>query len=147
MFTIRNFLSSRPHCRQPNKVSWRNVHSIHHAKFCAICDHVAQRINCSEKKLLEYDYTTHIGTVHHLGTHKCSPQLPGRVIPVQHLQMQVSHTLMGSAKVGLRQIVSLIDTSDMDAAEKEAKVWLKSHRSKWKMESMDLQQGMDHNFF
>ena len=98
------------------------MHSIHHVKFCAICDHIAQRINCGAKKFLEYDYTTHIDTVHHLGTHKCSHQLPGREIPVQHLQMQVSHTLRGSGKVGLRQIVSLIDTSDMDAAKKEAEV-------------------------
>ena len=53
------------------------------------------------------------------------PQLPKRVIPVQHPQIQVGHTLRGSAKeVGLRQIMSLIDVGDMDAAEKEAGVWL-----------------------
>ena len=39
--------------------------------------------------------------------------------------LHVGHTLRGSAKeVGLRQIVSLIDVGDMDAAEKEAEVWL-----------------------
>ena len=113
------------HCHQPNRVSWRNVRGMHHVKICSICDHVAQRLDCGAKKLIEYDYVTRIATVYHLGTHKCTPQLPKRAIPVQHPHIQLGHTLRGSAKeVGLRQIVSLIDAGDMDAAEKEAEVWL-----------------------
>ena len=117
-------------------------------KVCAICDHVAQHFNCGAKKLIENDYSTHIATVYHLGIHKCISQLPKRVIPVQHPQIQLGHTLRGSAKeVGLRQIVSLIDAGEMDAAEKEAEVWFDRKRVKREMESMDPQQGMDHNSF
>ena len=95
------------HCHQPNRVSWRNVCSAHHVKVCAICDHVAERLNCGAKKLIEYDYSTQVATVYHLGQHKCTPLLPRRVIPVQHPQIQLGQTLRGSAKeVGLRQIVS-----------------------------------------
>ena len=43
--------------------------------------------------------------------------------------------------------MSLIDAGDMDAAEKEAEVWLDRWRVKRQMESMDPQQGMDHNSF
>ena len=67
------------HCHQPNRVSWRNVCGVHHVKVCVICDHVAQHFNCCAKKLIEYDYSTHIATVYHLGIHKCMPQLPKRV--------------------------------------------------------------------
>ena len=128
------------HCHQPNRVSWRNVHGMHHVKICSICDHVAQCLDCGAKKL--------IATVYDLGTHKCTPQQPKRAIPVQHPHIQLGHTLRGSAKeVGLRQIVSLIDARDMDAAEKEAEVWLDRRRVKRQMESMDPHQGMDHNSF
>ena len=117
---------------------------VHHVKVCAICDHVAEQLNCGAKKLIEYDYSTQVATVYHLGQHKCTPLLLKRVIPVQHPQIQLGHTLRGSAKeVGLRQIVSLIDVGDMD----EAEVWLDRWRVKRQMESMDPQQGMDHNSF
>ena len=43
--------------------------------------------------------------------------------------------------------MSLIDAGDMDAAEKEAEVWLDRRRVKRQLESMDPQQGMDHNSF
>ena len=43
--------------------------------------------------------------------------------------------------------MSLIDTGDMDAAEKEAEVWLDRWCVKRQLESMDPQQGMDHNSF
>ena len=120
----------------------------HFQIFFFICDHVAQRLDCGAKKLIEYDYATWIATVYHLGTHKCTPQLPKRALPVQHPHIQLGHTLRGSAKeVGLRQIVSLIDAGDMDAAEKEAEVWLDRWRVKRQMESMDPHQGMDHNSF
>ena len=136
------------HCHQPNRVSWRNVRGVHHMKVCAICDHVAEHLNCHAKKLIEYDYSTQVATVYHLGQHKCTPLLPKRVIPTQHPQIQLGQTLRGSAKeVGLRQIVSLIDAGDMDAAEKEAEVWLDRRRVKRQLESMDPQQGMDYNSF
>ena len=136
------------HCHQPNRVSWRNVRSVHHVKVCAICDHIAERLNCSAKKLFEYDYSTQVATVYHLGQHKCTPPLRKRVILVQHPQIQLGQILRGSAKeVGLRQIVSLIDAGDMDAAEKEDEVWLDRWRVKRQLESMDPQQGMDHNSF
>ena len=107
------------------------MRSVHHVKLCAICDHVAECLNCGAKKLIEYDYSTQVATVYHLGQHKCTPLLLKRVIPVQHPQIQLGQTLRGSAKeVGLRQIVSLIDAGDMDAAEKEAKVWLDRWRVK-----------------
>ena len=92
---------------------------------------VTTLLNCGAKKLIEYDYSTQVGTVYHLGQHKCIPLLLNRVIPVQHPQIQLGHTLRGSAKeVGLRQIVSLIDAGDMDAAKKEAGVWLDRQRVK-----------------
>ena len=132
------------HCHQPNRVSWRNVRGVHHVKVCALCDHVAECLNCGAKKLIEYDYSTQVATVYHLGQHKCTPLLPKRVIPVQHPQIQLGQTLRGSAKeVGLRQIVSLLNAGDMDAAEKEAEVWLDRRQVKRPMESMDPQQGMD----
>ena len=54
----------------------------------------------------------------------------------------------GSAKqVGLRQIVRLIDDGDMDAAEKEAEVWIDKRKMKRQMEAMNPQEGMDHNSF
>ena len=43
--------------------------------------------------------------------------------------------------------MSLIDAGDMDAAEKEAEVWLDRRRVKRQLESIDPQQGMDHNSF
>ena len=75
-------------------------------------------------------------------------KLPKRVIPVQHPQIQLGHTLRGPAKeVDLRQIMTLIDAGDMDAAEKEAEVWLDRQQVKRQLKSMDPQQGMDHNSF
>ena len=136
------------HCGQPNKVSWRNVTGIYHFKVCAICDHVAQRNYCGAKKLIEYDYSTKIATVYHLGTHKCCVRLSKNNPVAQIPPLQISQTLTGSAKqVGLRQIISLIDSGDMDAAEREAEVWLDKRKVKRQMEAMNPQQGMDHNSF
>ena len=136
------------HRGQPNKVSWRNVTGIYHFKVCAICDHVAQRKHCGAKKLIEYDYSTKIATVYHLGTHKCCLRL-SKHNPVEHNpSLQVPQTITGSAKqVGLRQIISLIDAGDMDAAEREAEVWLDRRKVKRQMEAMNPQQGLDHNSF
>ena len=63
---------------QPNKVSWRNIRGNLNFKVCAICDHVMQHIYCGAKKLVEYDFSTQIATVYHLGTHKCWPQLSAK---------------------------------------------------------------------
>ena len=134
-------------CHQPNKVSWRNVCGNMNFKVCAICDHVAQRIYCGAKKLVEYDYSSRIATVYHLGNHKCWPQLSNRNSS-GHEQLVLPQGVTGSAKqVRLRQIVRLIDDGNMDAAEKEAKVWIDRRKVKRQMEAMNPQEGMDHNSF
>ena len=43
--------------------------------------------------------------------------------------------------------MSLIDEGDMDAAEKEAEVWIDRRKVRRQMESLNPQQGMDHNSF
>ena len=135
-------------CNQPNKVSWRNVRGNMNFKICAICDHVAQRISCGAKKLIEYDYSSRIASVYHLGNHKCWPQLSNRNYSAHEQPFVIPHGVTGSAKqVGLRQIVRLIDDGDMDAAEKEAEVWIDKRKMKQQMEAMNPQQGMDHNSF
>ena len=134
-------------CHQPNKVSWQNVCGNLNFKVCTICDHVAQRIYCGAKKLIEYDYSTKVATVYHLGNHKCWPQLSNRNSS-GHGQLVIPQGVTGSAKqVGLRQIVKLIDAGNMDAAEKEAEVWIDRRKVKWQMEAMNPQEGMDHNSF
>ena len=60
---------------QPNKVSWRNICGIRHYKICAICDETAECINCPARKLIEYDYSTRIALVYHIGYHSCWPQI------------------------------------------------------------------------
>ena len=88
-------------------------------KICAICDHVAQRISCGAKKLIEYDYSSRIASVYHIGNHKCWPQLSNRKYSAHEQPFVIPQGVTGSAKqVGLRQIVRLIDDGDMDAAEK-----------------------------
>ena len=41
----------------------------------------------------------------------------------------------------------LIDEGDMDAAKKEAEVWLDRRKVRRQMESLNPKQGMDHNSF
>ena len=60
---------------QPNKVSWRNIHGIQHYKICAICDETAECISCPARKMIEYDYSTRIALVYHIGYHSCWPQI------------------------------------------------------------------------
>ena len=134
--------------QQPNKVSWRNIRGNLNFKVCAICDHVAQRIYCGAKKLVEYDYSARMATVYHLGAHKCWPQISTRTSTRFEDPRIIPEQAMGSAKeVGLRQIVRLIDEGDMEAAEKEAEVWIDRRKVKRQMESLNPQQGMDHNSF
>ena len=134
--------------QQPNKVSWHNIRGNLNFKVCAICDHVAQRIYCGAKKLVEYDYAARIATVYHLGTHKCWPKISTRTSPRLEDPRVIWEQVMGSAKeVGLRQIVRLIDEGDMEAAEKEAEVWIDRRKVRRQMESLNPQQGMDHNSF
>ena len=101
-------------CHQPNKVGWCNIHGNMNFKVCSICDHVAQHIFCSAKKLVEYDYSTRVATVYHLGTHKCWPQLSKRKSTRFEFPTVIHKQPTGSAKeVGLRQIVRLIDEGDI----------------------------------
>ena len=135
-------------CHQPNKVSWRNIRGNINFKVYAICNHVAQRISCGAKKLVEYDYTSRIATVYHLGNHKCWPQLSSRNSSVHEHPIKLPQGLTGSAKqVGLTQIVRLIDDGNMEAAAKEAEVWIDRRKVKWQMEAMNPQEAMDHNSF
>ena len=134
--------------QQPNKVSWRNIRGNLNFKVCAICDHVAQRIYFGAKKLVEYDYTTRIATVYHLGIHKCWPQISSRTSGHFQHPTVIPEQVTGSAKeVGLWQIVRLIDEGDMDAADKEAEVWLDRRKVRRQMEALYPKQGMDHNSF
>ena len=134
--------------QQPNKVSWCNIRGNLNFKVCVICDHVAQCIYCGAKKLVEYDYTTWIATVYHLGIHKCWPQISSRTSAHFQHPTVIPQQVMGSAKeVGLRQIVRLIDEGDMDVAEKETEVWLDRRKVRRQMEALNPKQGMDHNSF
>ena len=135
-------------CHQPNKVSWCNIHGNLNFKVCAICDHVVQHIYCGAKKLVEYDYSTQIATVYHLDTHKCWPQLSTRKTMRFEHPTVIPQQVTGSAKeVGLRQIVRLIDEGDMNAAKKKAEVWIDRRKVRRHMETLNPQQGMDHNSF
>ena len=134
--------------QQPNKVSWRNIHGNLNFKVCAICDHVTQCIYCGAKKLVEYDYTTRIATVYHLGIHKCWPQISSRTSARFQHPTVIPEQVTGSAKeVGLWKILRLIDEGDMDAAEKEAEVWLDRRKVRRQMEALNPKQGMDQNSF
>ena len=138
----------RSQFQQPNKVSWRNIRGNLNFKVCAICNHVAQCIYCGAKKLVEYDYTTRIATVYHLGKHKCWPKISSRTSACFQHPTVIPEQVTGSAKeFDLRQIVRLIDEGDMDAAEKEAEVWLDRRKVRRQMEALNPKQGMDHNSF
>ena len=89
--------------QKPNKVSWRNIRGKLNFKVCAIYDHVAQRIYCGAKKLVEYNYITQIATVYHLGTHKCWPQISPRTSACFQHPTVIPQQVTGSAKeVGLQ---------------------------------------------
>ena len=94
---------------QLNKVSWRNVRGVREYKVCAICDETAERIDCTARKMVEYDYGSRIAKVYHIGWHKCWPQVTQQSTRIiQHLN-NPGHR-KGSAKdVGLEEIVNLID--------------------------------------
>ena len=81
-----------------NKVSWHNIRGNLNFKVCAICDHVAQCIYCGAKKLVEYDYTTWIAAVYHLGTHKCWPQISPRTSAHFQHPTVIPEQVTGSAK-------------------------------------------------
>ena len=77
--------------QQPNKVSWRNICGNLNFKVCAIYDHVAQCIYCGAKKLVEYNYTTWIATVYHLGTQNAGHRYHPGPLHVFNTQ-QLSHS-------------------------------------------------------
>ena len=98
--------------------------------------------------MVDYDYTTQIATVYHLGIHKCWPQISSRTSAHFQHPTVIPEQVMGSAKeVDLWQIVRLIDEGDMDVAEKEAEVWLDRRKVRRQMEALNPKQGMDHNLF
>ena len=132
----------------PNKVSWRNVRAKRNIHIWNICDQVAQREGCGARKLIEYDYKTHLATVYHLGNHTCSLQLD----QIKHNQVMMKRLQeknpTGSAKeVGLREIGLLIESGEMDLAATEAENWVDRRAAKRQMEKLVPTAGHDHNSF
>ena len=135
------------HLKQPNKVSWQNVRGVREYKVCTICDETADRIDCGARKMVEYNYSTCVAKVYHIGEHKCWPQVTQQTTKIiQHLN-NPGHR-KGSAKdVGLEKIVNLIDAGDMAAADKEAEVWVDRRKVKRTIESLRPTTGEDENSF
>ena len=131
----------------PNKVSWRNIRGVHQYKICAICDETAERITCEARKLVEYDYTTRVASVYHMGYHKCWPKVGSDTDQLLgHVQKLAKRK--GSAKeVAVEEISTFIDSGDMDGAECEADVWVDHRKVKRTIESLKPNAGADENSF
>ena len=97
--------------------------------------------------MVEYDYASHTAKVYHIGEHKCWPQVTQQTTKIiQHLNNPAC--CKGSAKdVGLDEIVNLIDSGDMAAADREAEVWVDRRKVKRTMESLKPTTGEDENSF
>ena len=109
---------------QPNKVSWRNIRGIRHYKICTICDETAEHISCPARKMIEYDYSTRIALVYHIGYHSCWPQISTDTDQLLS-QIQKPAKRKGSAKeVAIEEISSFIDSGDMFRAEQEVDAWM-----------------------
>ena len=136
------------HNAAPNRVSWRYVRGRRTLRVCNICDQVAQREGCGARKVIEYDYGTHMATVYHLGDHRCSLQVDhakrSRILkkPLEE------RNPTGSAKeVGLREVGLLIESGEMDMAAAEAENWVDRRAAKRQMENLLPTAGHDHNSF
>ena len=132
---------------QPNKVSWRNIRGIQHYKICAICDETAERISCPARKMIEYDYSTRIALVYHIGYHSCWPQISTDTDQLLS-QIQKPAKRKGSAKeVALEEISSFTDSGDMFHVEQEADAWMDRCKVKRTIESIKPSHGADENSF
>ena len=99
------------------------------------------------RKLVEYDYTTRVASVYHMGYHKCWPKVGSDTEQLLgHVQKPAKRK--GSAKeVAVEEICSFIDTGDMDGAEREADVWVDRRKVKRTIESLKPNAGADENSF
>ena len=132
---------------QPNKVSWRNIHGIWHYKICTICDETAERISCPARKMIEYDYSTRIAVVYHIGYHSCWPQISTDTDQLLS-QIQKPAKRKGSAKeVAIEEISSCIDAGDMFRVEQKADAWMDQRKVKRTIESIKPSHGADENSF
>ena len=130
--------------KQPNKVSWRNIRGRRNFKICAICDRVAQRVNCGAKKLVEFDYTTEMATVYHLGNHQCWLQVAKTYRKLRDEDISGN----GSAKqIGVEHVMQFIDNGDMDGAEFEAEKWIDKRGARRVLDANNPEKSQDHNSF
>ena len=132
----------------PNKVSWRFMKAKRNIRICNICDKVAQHEGCGARKLIEYDYETHLATVYHLGNHTCSLQLDQiKRNQVMMKRLQEKNPTGSAKEVGSHEIGLMIELGEMDLAANEAENWVDRRAAKCQMEKLAPTAGHDHNSF
>ena len=63
---------------QPNYVNWTTIGNNRHMKICKICDNFMVREKCGARKMVEYNDTTRVATVYHLGIHICHTRIDNK---------------------------------------------------------------------
>ena len=136
------------HNAAPNRVSWRYVRGRRTLRVCNICDQVAQREGCGARKVIEYDYGTHMATVYHLGDHRCSLQVDhAKRSRILKKRLEERNPTGSAKEVGLREVGLLIESGEMDMAAAEAENWVDRRAAKRQMENLLPTAGHDHNSF
>ena len=136
------------HNAAPNRVSWRYVRGRRTLRVCNICDQVAQREGCGARKVIEYDYGTHMATVYHLGDHRCSLQVDhAKCSRILKKRLEERNPTGSAKEVGLREVALLIESGEMDMAAAEPENWVDRRAAKRQMEKLLPTAGHDHNSF
>ena len=60
---------------QPNRINWKGVRERKDIKICQICKTVVMQEGCGARKLVEFNPTTWIAYIYHLGNHTCQGKI------------------------------------------------------------------------
>ena len=111
------------HEHQPNRVNWKGVRGRKGIKICQICEAVAVREGCAARKLVEFDPTTRIAYVYHLGIHKCQGKIDKKKKKDQirnRIQVKGFH---GTGKeLAVNNIENILTYGTVEEAHEEAKI-------------------------
>ena len=104
---------------------------------------------CGAKKMVQYDKTTNIATVYHLGFHSCRHlQINQRATQEYWTHTMASNFTSGPAKaIGIHKISRLIDEGDMTRASQTAECWVDKRFVKQVMEKINPNTSDDQNSF
>jgi hypothetical protein len=116
------FLKSNPE-KKPNTFSWVKS-SARTGRTCISCRQFAEREKCRARKLVEFDHTTGVAMVYHLGVHQCTMK-PDKTSRRDQIEEEMSKRTrrIGPKDMQREMTRRHLDDWDIESADKAANTW------------------------